>query len=162
MELWNTYDASFDLIDGVVLVRGDEIPDGLYHLVCEVLLKHDDGSYLLMQRYEDKHFGGMWEATAGGSAILGESPTECAARELKEETGITARSLTEMGRVVHHARHTIYVEYTAATDCEKDAVTLQEGETQSYKWISADDLAHMPRTELVTERMQMFVPEIRG
>ena len=54
------------------------IPDGFYHLVCEIIVKHTDGTYLLMQRDLNKHYGGMWEATAGGSAVAGENPLECA------------------------------------------------------------------------------------
>ena len=38
----------------------------MYHLVCEVIVKHTDGTYLLMQRDKNKHYGEYWEATAGG------------------------------------------------------------------------------------------------
>lgn len=47
------------------------IADGMYHLVGEVIVKHIDGTYLIMQRDFKKHYGGMWELTAGGSALLG-------------------------------------------------------------------------------------------
>lgn len=68
------------------MVRGEKIPKGLYHLVSEIIVRHQDGTYLLTQRDERKDFGGMWEATAGGSALKGESPLDCAKRELYEET----------------------------------------------------------------------------
>ena len=90
MEVWDAYDAHLNKIDNMTLVRGEKIPDGVYHLVCDVLVKHVDGTYLLMQRDFIKHYGGMWEATAGGSALRGETPFECAKRELREETGIVA------------------------------------------------------------------------
>ena len=90
MELWDAYDKDFRKIQGITLIRGEAIPEGTFHLVCDVIVRHTDGSYLLMQRDKRKHFGGMWEATAGGSAIQNESPLECAARELQEETGITS------------------------------------------------------------------------
>jgi len=41
-------------------------------------VKHIDGSYLIMQRDYGKHYGGKWELTAGGSALKGEKPIECA------------------------------------------------------------------------------------
>lgn len=69
IELWDAYyengtPANRDL------VRGQPIPKGLYHLVSEVLVRHADGDYLLMQRDPRKpHFGGFFEATAGGSAL---------------------------------------------------------------------------------------------
>lgn len=161
MEIWNAYDENFQLLEGVKLVRGETIPDGLYHLVCDIIVRHQDGTYLLMQRDERKHFGGMWEASAGGSAIFGESSLECAMRELKEETGIVSDSLTEVGRVVHHSHHTLYVEYLCVTDCDKNDIVLQDGETQAFKWVSKDILVNMAKNELVTERMQVFLKELQ-
>lgn len=161
MEFWDAYDINFNLIKGKTLVRGEEIPDGLYHLVCEILVKHSDSTYLLMQRDISKHFGGFWEATAGGSALQGETPIECAIRELKEETGIFEDDLIEIGRVIHHQRHTIYVEYLAITNWDKSNVILQEGETQNYKWVSANTLKAMSSDELVTNRMQIFDTDIQ-
>ncbi len=69
MELWDAYDSDFHRIEGMVLTRGEPVKEGLFHLVCDVLVKHTDGTYLLMKRSAGKHFGGMWEASAGGSAL---------------------------------------------------------------------------------------------
>lgn len=139
-ELWDAYDNKLNRIDGVTLIRGDSIDEGVYHLVCEIAVKHVDGTYLLMQRDFRKHYGGMWELTAGGSALKGENPIECAARELLEETGILAKDLQEIGRVVQEENHSYYVEYLCLTDCDKNCVTLQERETVDYKWVSKAEL----------------------
>ena len=72
MEIWDAYDEKRNKIDGVSLVRGQPINEGYYHLVSEIIVRHKDGSYLLMQRDKRKHLGGMWEASAGGSALQGE------------------------------------------------------------------------------------------
>lgn len=88
MEKWDACNESMNRIEGMSIVRGEPIPNGYFHLVCEILVRHTDGSYLLMQRDTRKPFGGLWEASAGGSALQGESPKECAIRELEEETGI--------------------------------------------------------------------------
>ena len=84
MEKWDAYDTDFKIVPGRSLLRGEAIPEGLFHLVCDVLVRHTDGSYLLMQRDWRKAYGGMWEATAGGSALQGESALECAVRELRD------------------------------------------------------------------------------
>ena len=160
MELWDAYNKDFEKVNGTTLIRGETIPNGLYHLVCDVLVKHTDGTFLLMQRDPRKHFGGMWEATAGGSALLGENPLECAKRELTEETGIVSSQLTEVGTVI--SKDTIYVEYLCITDWNKYDITLQEGETVAYKWVSREVLLHMKKDELVTERMQKFISELQG
>ena len=160
MELWDAYDENLNIIADTVLVRGEPIPDGLYHLVCDVIVRHLDGSYLLMRRDERKHFGGMWEATAGGSALQGETPLDCARRELREETGIEEERLVEVGRV--RRTHTIFVEFFCETDCGKDSIRLQEGETTAFRWVSREELVSMKKSELVTERMQQFIGELQA
>ena len=98
MEIWDGYFAD-GTPAGRDLVRGEAIPEGLYHMVCQILVRHTDGDYLLMQRdFAKPNFGGCYDATAGGSALKGEDPFTCARRELLEETGITAGSLEKIGR----------------------------------------------------------------
>ena len=75
----------------------------------------------------------MWEATAGGSALQGENPLDCAVRELREETGISSDRLTEIGRVFHYGHRTIYVEYLCNTAIDKSSIVLQDGENSAYK-----------------------------
>ena len=161
MEVWDAYNKEFEKLEGMTLIRGETIPDGVYHLVSDVIVRHADGTYLLMQRDSRKHFGGMWEATAGGSALTREGPLACAIRELREETGIESEALTEVGRVVNDHNHTLYVEFLCVTDCEKEQVTLQEGETSAFMWVTKDELVSMKKDELVTERMQRFIGELR-
>ena len=160
MELWDAYDEKLNKIDGVTLIRGEPIKEGLYHLVSEIIVRHKDGSYLIMQRDERKHLGGMWEATAGGSALQGENPLACAVRELYEETGIVAEEIMEIGRVLHHGHKTIYVEYLCHTDTPKNSIVLQDGETNAYKWVTANALRQMSKTELATQRIQNFIEEL--
>ena len=161
MELWDAYDERLNKIDGVVLIRGEQIPYDCFHLVCEIIVKHKDGSYLIMQRDTRKHLGGMWEATAGGSALQGENPITCARRELYEETGIVSDSLVEIGRVLHHEHKSFYVEYLCITDVDKNSIVLQEGETSDYKWITADELRRLSRNELATQRILNFIEELK-
>ena len=160
MEIWDAYDEQMRKIENITLVRGEKRPNGVYHLVCDILVKHVDGTYLLMQRDLRKHYGGMWEATAGGSALAGETPFECAQRELREETGIVASELTEVGRIVDSETGAIFVEFLCITDWKKDEITLQEGETIAFKWVSQSELVNMKRDQLVTERMQQFIEEL--
>ncbi len=137
MEIWDAYDLEEHLA-GCDLVRGEPIPDGLYHLVCEILVVHTDGSYLLMQRdFGKEGYPGMLEATAGGSALKGESPLSAALRELREETGIIAGELTQINRT--NSDNTIYYNFLCVTDCDKSSITLQEGETISYRWVSKEE-----------------------
>lgn len=157
MELWDAYDENLRRLEGVTLVRGEPIPDGVYHLVCDVLVRHADGQILLMQRDLAKRGGGKWEATAGGSALQGETPQDCAVRELREETGIAANDLTELTREVNPTNHTYYVEYLCVTHCDKNSVILQEGETMAYRWVDVDTVKAMREDSLITLRMRCYL-----
>ncbi len=134
-ELWDAYYKDGTKSDKK-LTRGEAIPEGLYHLVSDILVKHKDGDYLLMQRDLSKpNFGGFWEATAGGSALVGEDALTCAKRELLEECGISqAESWEEIGKYTSHNTH--YHSFLCTTPCNKASVALQDGETIAFRWIS--------------------------
>lgn len=162
LELWDAYDRDMNKIDDMVLVRGRPIPNGIYHLVCDIAVKHTDGTYLLMQRDLQKHLGGMWELSAGGSALQGETPLECAARELAEETGIISDNLNKLGVVINDNHNTIYFEYICITDCNKKSIVLQEGETIDYKWVDFEYLKSLKRDKLATTRIQSLMEELNN
>lgn len=139
MEKWNSYTRDGKLTD-TVLYRGEPIPEGLYHVACEILIRHVDGDYLLMKRSILKSdWGGMYEAGAGGAMQYGETLHECARREMKEETGLDAGELTEIGKTIDDGMHIIVYSYFTTVDCPKNSVTLQYGETEGYKWVSEKD-----------------------
>ena len=70
MELWDAYDKDGNLLD-FKLVRGEEIAAGVYHIVCEALVRHPDGDFLLMKRAMSKEaYPGFYEATCGGRTVL--------------------------------------------------------------------------------------------
>ena len=160
MEIWDAYYADGTLA-GCDLVRGEPIPDGLYHLVSEILVRHTDGDYLLMQRdFSKPNYGGYFEATAGGSALNGEDAYFCAKRELREETGIDAGTLTNIGRFVSH--DTIYETFLCVTDCDKNSITLQEGETVSYKWINEAEFIRFVNTNaMIDVQRQRYQPYLK-
>lgn len=159
-EIWDAYDRQFNRIENTKLIRGESIPDGIYHLVGEIIVRHKDGTFLLMQRDFNKHLGGMWELTAGGSALEGETPLECAIRELKEETGIAAFDLKEIRRIVHEEHHSIYVEYLCLTDWNKEAIVLQPGETIAYKWVDRETLLNIETDQLASARAIAIVKDL--
>ena len=145
MEIWDLYDRDGNPL-GQTAVRGEALPEGGYHLVSDILLRHADGDYLLMRRDPKKPIHpGEWEASAGGSALAGETPLECARRELREETGIEGRDFREVSVVVRDHNHCIFHSYVAGTDAPKDSVTLQPGETVDYKWVDEAEFVRLIR-----------------
>jgi len=39
---------------------------------------------------------------------------------------------------------------------------LQDGETSDSRWVDKDTLLNMKNDELITERMQLFIDELKG
>ncbi|MGQ7407927.1 hypothetical protein ACTGWG_01925 [Streptococcus suis] len=58
METWNGYTADGHLTERT-LTRGETIPDGLYHLVVECIIRHHDSSTLFMKR-DSRRIGLIW------------------------------------------------------------------------------------------------------
>ena len=158
MELWDAYNSDFEKIEGMALIREEEdkIPAGVYHMVCHVLVRHVDGTYLLMQRDPTKPaYPNYWEATAGGSVLQGETVLEGAFRELREETGIVAQTLEELDKSV--GQNALHVRYLCVTDCDKNSVKLQAGETCAYKWATAAEVLVMTESELISWPMRKHI-----
>lgn len=87
MELWDLYNENREFI-GRDHIRGEEIPQGCYHLVVHVWVRNSKGEYLLSQRSEDRpSFPLMWECV-GGSVLKGEDSLMGAIREVQEEVGV--------------------------------------------------------------------------
>lgn len=165
MEIWDAYDRN-GVKTGTDLIRGEEIGEGLYHLVCEIVVRHVDGDYLLLQRdFGKETYPGYEEIGAGGSALKGETPLQGAVRELWEESGIKAGELEEIYCVVSHAGHGIHYGYLCVTDAPKESVALQEGETISYRWIDREELVAFFDSDkcipVQRERLKGYMDSIR-
>ena len=142
MELWDAYTRNGAKTGGV-LVRGQRMWPGIYHMVCEVLVRHVDGSFLCMIRSRQKPNYPLYpECTAGGSALLGEDPLQCIRRELRE-TGIECDKFEQVNVTVRDCYATIFYSYVCTVDWPKDRITLQEGETEAYQWLSEEEFIEL-------------------
>ena len=139
MEKWDLYDE-FGRRTGQTWERryAKEIPEGRYHIVCDVLIRHRDGDLLLMRRDPNKDiYPGCLEAGAGGSALAGETPEEAAKREMLEETGLTADDLVPLGTELRPESHSVRAS-GAPKPAQSRHVTLQPGETAGWRWADPD------------------------
>ena len=88
MELWDLYTKDRQKT-GRLHVRGTPLPEGYYRLVVHVCVFNSRGELLIQERNPDKRpWPGLWDLSAGGSAIAGDTPHSAASRELYEELGI--------------------------------------------------------------------------
>ena len=64
-EVWNAYDLNRNQLPHL-LVRGEKIPEGQFHLCVNVLVRHQDGDILFMRRSANKSlYSGYYEFGAG-------------------------------------------------------------------------------------------------
>lgn len=99
-----------------------------------------DGAYLMLHRTKKEidENGGKWIGVGGGFEE-GESPDECAAREIFEETGLTVRSLRYRGVVtfVSDEWGTEYMHLFTSSDFSGEVAECDEGE---LAWIKKSDV----------------------
>lgn len=138
MEIWDGYYKGGTPAN-VDLVRGEPVPHGLYHLVCEVLVRHIDGDFLLQRDFNKEMYAGFYEATAGGSALKGEDKFQCIKRELFEETGIVCGEFEEIAYNAFDDGQSLFYSFLCIVDCDKQSVKLQKGETVSFKWVNENE-----------------------
>ena len=151
MEIWDLYDEQGNRTGETwERSRAREIPEGKYHIVCDVLIRHRDGEFLLTLRDPRKDpYPDCWEASAGGSALAGETPEEAARREMLEETGLTAERLELIGTTRKPETRSVVYAWLGIVDCAKDAVRLQEGETADFQWMEPAAFLRLIREEPV-------------
>lgn len=111
MELWDLYNERRELT-GRNHIRGEEVPQGFYHLVVHIWIRNSKGEYLISQRSADRPtFPQMWECV-GGSVVKGEDSMTGALRETQEEVGLTLSPedgkliYSVVGRVVNGVKFT--------------------------------------------------------
>jgi ADP-ribose pyrophosphatase len=83
------------------------LPNG--HAIDLELMRHpgasavaavdDEGRVVLIRQYRHAAGGYIWELPAGILAGPGEAPADCAARELREEAGLVAGELRQLGTI---------------------------------------------------------------
>ena len=140
----------FDLYDihrhrtGKTLERGTKVPEGYYRLVVHSCIFGSDGRMLIQKRQPFKNgWAGMWDITAGGSALAGDTSQQAASRELAEEVGINV-SLEGTRPAM-----TIYFDggfndiYTINMDVDIDSLELQTTEVEQVKWATEEEILDM-------------------
>ncbi len=93
-EVWDLYDHKGN-VSGLKHIRGDELPDSLYHLVVHVWIKNKDGKFLISRRSASRKSYPLYYECVGGSVLHGETSLMGALRETHEEVGIKLNPKTD-------------------------------------------------------------------
>jgi 8-oxo-dGTP pyrophosphatase MutT (NUDIX family) len=110
---------------------------------CNLLVQSPTGEILLQRRRDT----GQW-ALPGGAQELGETPTQCAIRECREETGITARITgflgvySDPGHIVEYTDGEVRQEYEVTLIGEPvDGEPTENEEASEVSWVTKAELS---------------------
>ncbi len=146
MEIWDLY-TKYRRKTGKEHIRGEQIPEGYYHLVVHVWIRNKNGEYLISQRAANRPtFPLMWECV-GGSVLKGEESVDGAIREAKEEIGIVlepsqGKKLFSKIRDVIDGQpfQDIMDVWLFEYDGEAQLENATTDEAVDCKWMSVDDI----------------------
>lgn len=143
MELWDLYTKDRERT-GKTMVRGAKHPDGFYRLAVHVCVFNSRGEMLIQQRQLTK-FGwpGLWDVTASGSAIAGETSGEAAEREMREELGVSIPFANLRPALTIHWPEGFGDIYLIEQDLDVNSLTLQTEEVMGVKWATETDIIEM-------------------
>ena len=143
MEIWDLYTADRKLT-GKTMIRGEETPEGLYHLGVHAWVRNSEGKYLISQRAAWRDACPlMWE-TVAGSVVAGEDSLTGVLREVKEEIGLDfapeqARLVYSYGGEGLTSRAFVDV-YLFEYDGEIDLSKATTDEVLQSKWMTYDEI----------------------
>lgn len=168
MELWDLYNENRELT-GKTHIRGQEVPQGFYHLVVHVWIRNSKGEYLISQRSADRPtFPLMWECV-GGSAVAGEDSLTAALRETKEEVGLDLSAdsgklaYSVIGRVINGLKYTDIVDaWVFECDADIDLTNATTAEVAQTKWMSYDEIRTLFKEKKLVYTLEYFFTEIEG
>ena len=141
-EIWDLYDGNGQKT-GRTMVRGEEVPAGLYHLGVHIWPMNSRGELLVQKRSMMVQWKpGIWAVT-GGSAVAGEDALTAARRELREELGVDAGE-DELRRIACLRRTNSFCNvFVIRTDRPAEDFVLQKEEVCAVRWCDADRLMRM-------------------
>lgn len=146
MELWDVYDA-FKQKTGRTHERGVPLNEGDYHIVVHVIIVNDNKEILIQKRQPWKEKPNMWDVSAAGSAITGDSSLAAAIRETKEELGIDLKQ--ENIRYILTNKNWPYFDdvYVVKQNVDIKDLHLQYEEVADAKWSTIDHIRQLIKEE---------------
>ena len=148
-EIWDLYNEKRELT-GRDQIRGEDIPQGYYHLVVHVWIRNSNGKFLISQRSADRPMHPLkWECV-GGSVLKGEDSLTGALRETKEEVGLSLAPKdgkivrSTIGRVVNETKFSDIVDvWLFAYDGPVSLDAATTNEVAQSAWLDKEQIKEL-------------------
>ena len=140
MEAWDLYTQD-RVKTGQTMLRGDPVPEGLFHLQVHVCIFNEQGEMLIQQRQTIKRwYAGLWDYSVGGSAVAGDTSLAAAERETLEELGLRVSLAGRKPAVTRWYGSMIDDYYILPMDVALSDLHLQREEVQAVRWAGREDI----------------------
>ena len=140
MEAWDLYTKD-RVKTGQTMLRGDRVPEGLFHLQVHVCIFNSRGEMLIQQRQVTKRwYAGLWDYSVGGSAVAGDTSLAAAERETLEELGLRVSLAGRRPAVTRWYGAMIDDYYILPLDADLSGLTLQKEEVQAVRRAAREDI----------------------
>ena len=142
-EVWDVYDVNRQRT-GKTVVRQQAWGFEKYHLIVHVCVFHPDGRMLIQKRCHEKNaWPGLWDISAGGSALAGEESWQAAEREIREELGLEVDLRNNRPHLSVNYVRGFDDFYTVILDVDPQQLVLQESEVAEARWASLQEVRQM-------------------
>ena len=143
MEKWDLYDSHGNKTDRTIM-RGEPVPEGYYYMAIHVCLFNSEGQMLIQKRTDTKRaWPGVWDLTAGGGSVSGDSSQSAVARELYEELGIDMSFEGERPFITVHFTQGFDDIYVVEREVDLATLRLQPEEVSDVRWASEAEILSM-------------------
>ena len=142
-EFWDVYTKDRKLT-GKRHKRGEKMSPGEYHMVVHVCVFNSQNQLLIQQRQPFKDdWANMWDVSAAGSALAGETSFQAAEREVFEEIGLELDLTNVRPYFTINFPEGFDDYYLIEADVDLNELKLQPEEVKAAKWAGKEEILKM-------------------
>lgn len=146
MEIFDLYDIN-RLKTGETMIRGTDVPKNRYRVVVHVIVFNGKGQMLIQQRAGDRpSHPNKWDFSVGGSVVSGETSSQGATRELKEELGLNMDLSNILPNFTINFEKGFNDFYIIDYDIDEKEINFQREEVQAVKWADKNEIISLIRS----------------
>lgn len=163
MEFWDLYTENRERT-GEIQIRGEQIPDGAFHLVVHVWVKNSKGEYLISRCSAARQSFPLMYECVGGSVLQGEDSLHGAIRETEEEVGV--RLQAENGKLlfseVRRQFQDILDVYLFSYNDEINLSRATTDEVSESGWMTREQIRNLYERKEFVETLGYFFEKVDG